>query len=142
MKSIDKEMDNVKFKCFGKVKLGKSTKVSDEVKNLNKEKTSALKLDNKDKLIEINEKFTEHFLKEQRENLETGIKSLKEVSKNKGKSASIFKLKESVVGPKKTQQEPTYVKDPKTKKEVFDVKMIKQKSLDYCVDLLTNRAPS
>ena len=45
------------------------------------------------------------------------------------------------VGPKKPQQEPTSVKDPKTKKEVFDVKMIKQKSLDYCVDLLTNRAP-
>ena len=141
MKSIHKELDSVKFKSFGKVKLGKSAKVSDEVKNLNKEKTSALKLDNKDKLIEINEKLTEHFLKEQRENLETGIKSLKEVWKNKGKSASIFKLKESVVGPKKPQQEPTYVKDPKTKKEVFDVKIIKQKSVDYCVDLLTNRAP-
>ena len=35
MKSIHKELDSVKFKSFGKVKLGKSTKVSEEFKNLN-----------------------------------------------------------------------------------------------------------
>ena len=89
----------------------------------------------------MNAELTKCFLKEQREQLETDFKSLSETWKNKGKSASVFKLKESIVGPKKTKQEPSSVKDPQTKKEVFDVETIKQKSLDYCVNLLTNRAP-
>ena len=46
-----------------------------------------------------------------------------------------------VVGPKKPQQEPTSIKDTVSKKEIFAVDQIRQKSLNYCVDLLTNRDP-
>ena len=75
-----------------------------------------IKNGNEEELNEVNEKLTVKYLQEQREDLEKGYKSLKETWKDKGRSASIFKLKEIVVGPKKPQQEPTSVKDPETKK--------------------------
>ena len=141
MKTIEKELEKVKFKSFGKVKLGKSAKVSQEVKTLNKEKACIIKNGNAEELSEVNKKLTVNYLQEQREDLEKGFKSLKETWKTKGRSASIFKLKEIVVGPKKPQQEPTSIKDTESKKEIFDVEKIRNKSLEYCVNLLTNRAP-
>ena len=94
MKTIEKELEKVKFKSFGKVKLGKSAKVSQEVKTLNKEKACIVKNGNAEELSEVNKKLTVNYLQEQREDLEKGFKSLKETWKTKGRSASIFKLKE------------------------------------------------
>ena len=60
----------------------------------------------------------------------------------KGGTAAIFKLKEQITGKKKTTQEATTLIDPETKSEVNSVEDIKRVSLEYCKDLLTNRAPS
>ena len=80
-------------------------------------------------------------VKNQREKLENEIAKLKDMKTKKGKSAVVFKLKENVLGSKKAQQEPAVVKDPDTEKLVTDVEEIKRISLEYCVDLLTNRKP-
>ena len=61
--------------------------------------------------------------------------------KKKGKSASIFNLKEKVLGGKKQNQEATSIIDPKTKKRLFDHEEIKKASLQYVCDLLTNEKP-
>ena len=53
----------------------------------------------------------------------------------------IFNLKGLVVGPKKAGQEATTLVDPKTKLEVATPEAIKKVSIDYCSELLTNRAP-
>ena len=57
----------------------------------------------------------------------------------KGKAASVFNLKDKIIGSKKKQQEPAVIKDPNTKKIVTNIEEIKRISLKYCVDLLTNR---
>ena len=57
----------------------------------------------------------------------------------KGKAASVFNLKDKIIGSKKKQQEPAVIKDPNTKKIVTIIEEIKRISLKYCVDLLTNR---
>ena len=68
------------------MKVGKGLKVCKEVKDLNKKKEIELKTSqDAEKLEEINEKLSEIFIKEQRENLETGIKELKVSRTTKGK---------------------------------------------------------
>ena len=54
----------------------------------------------------------------------------------------IFKLKESLVGKKKAEQEATTLIDPKTGTEVNSVNDIKRISIDYFKDLLTKRSPN
>ena len=66
---------------------------------------------------------------------------LKDMKTNKGRAATVFNLKDKIVGSKKQQQEPAVIIDPSTKKSVTDTEEIKRISLKYCVDLLTNREP-
>ena len=141
MKKLDKELDKIKFRSFGKVKIGKSMKISKEIKTLSMAKAQFIKEGNEANLVGVDDKLTEQFIKEQREEMERGFQSIISTAKTKGRSASVFKLKEIIVGSKKQKQEPSSVKDPKSNKEVFDVAEIKKKTLDYCVDLLTNRPP-
>ena len=60
---------------------------------------------------------------------------------SKGVSAAVFKLKENIVGSKKANQVATIVFDPKANIEVTTPEDIKRVSLEYCVNLLTNRKP-
>ena len=80
-------------------------------------------------------------LENQRLRLEKELGDLKSLKDKKGKSAVIFNLKDRVVGKKKSVQEATTMKHPKTGKELTDRKEIREASLEYCVDLLTNRSP-
>ena len=66
---------------------------------------------------------------------------MKEMEKIKGRSAVVFKLKERVVGEKKSGQEATVMIDPTTNEEVNTPEGIKRVSIDYCQNLLTNRDP-
>ena len=76
MKIIDKECNKVKYKCFGKVQIGKSVKFSQEVKALNKEKAYSLEKENQEEVVKVDEKLTLKFLQEQREDLvQLGLKS-------------------------------------------------------------------
>ena len=80
-------------------------------------------------------------LENQRLRLEKELGDLKSLKDKKGRSAVIFNLKDRVVGKKKSVQEATTMKHPKTGKELTDRKEIREASLEYCVDLLTNRSP-
>ena len=51
---------------------------------------------------------------------------------------SIFKIKESINGPKKGNQDPTAVKHPITNDIVVSSEEIKRVTLDYCVKNLAN----
>ena len=97
--------------------------------------------ENVDKIKVIEEKITMELLSNQRAKLEKELSLLKDMRAKKGKSSAIFHLKDKVIGKKKVAQEATTMKHPKTKIELTRTKDIKEASINYCVDLLTNRKP-
>ena len=119
MKVIGDELTKVKFKAFGKVKVSNTAKANEELEKLQKKKCVAI-MDNKsdleDELEKIDIKMAENLLCEQRNFFEKEIKHLKDLKYRKGKSASIFSLKNKVVGAKKVEQEATVIKNPKDDK--------------------------
>ena len=144
MKTIDTELNKVKFVSFGKVKVRQKKKSLDILESLQKDKIKCFENENgiiEEEVKEIDSKIAEHILKEQRIQFEKEIECMKNLRNTKGKSALIFNLKEKVVGPKKAGQEATVLNDPKTKNEVNSPDGIKKVSIDYCADLLTNRDP-
>ena len=76
-----------------------------------------------------------------RNNLEKELSELSKARKSRGNIAAVFKLKESIVGKKVSNQEASSVIDPLTNTEVNTVEGIKLASLNYCKSLLTNRDP-
>ena len=94
-----------------------------------------------DKVIELDAEIAKELLGEQRKQFEKELKEIKEAQNKKGKSAAVFKVKEKILGLKKSVQEATVIVNPKTKEEVNTVDGIKKVCLDYCSDLLTNREP-
>ena len=145
MNSIDKELNRIKYASFGKVKVRNKPKTSKELEKLQKEKIKCFEevsdLARMEKVKEIDEQIAENLLVEQRKLFEKELKSLKEQKINKGKAAVVFSLKSKVVGSKKSKQEATVLIDYKTNKEVDTPEEIKRVSIDYCEELLTNRAP-
>ena len=145
MKKISKAIDKSKFQAFGKVKVKDTPLYKKEIDALYTKKTKLLlekDFDEKDvKVKEVDKEIAEQLLSEQRKNLENELSKLKEIKAQKGRAASVFHLKERIVGSKKSQQEPAVIRDPDTKEYVTDAKEIKRISLKYCVDLLTNREP-
>ena len=59
----------------------------------------------------------------------------------KGNSAAVFRVKERVLGSRKSSADPSAIKDPSTGKLFFHPSGIKKVSVQYCKELLTNRAP-
>ena len=141
MNKINSEIVKAKFKSFGKVKLNNKLITNKDMRLLHMKKEDAIKHNDDNALKDINNEIAEQLLKDQRRNLEKKLIDIKEVKTKKGKTAAIFRLKEDIVGSKKEKQEATSFKNPKSMKEVFEVKQIKKVSLEYCVQLLTNRNP-
>ena len=147
MKKIDKELNRIKYISFGKVKIRQKPKGNKELENLQLQKVKCFEdymndttdMDEKVKVIDNN--IAKNLLQQQRKNVEKELISMKEIQKNKGRSALVFKLKEKVVGAKKVSQEATVIIDPKSKKEVNTPVEIKRVSIEYCQNLLTNREP-
>ena len=145
MDIIEKELTKVKFKAFGKVSVRNEILKCKELKNLQKDKYEVIENEaseqRDEKIKGIEDKITEKVLENQRLRLEKELGDLKSLKDKKGRSAVIFNLKDRVVGKKKSVQEATTMKHPKTGKELTDRKEIREASLEYCVDLLTNRSP-
>ena len=148
MKSIDKELKSIKFKAFGKVKEKTSKKVSSQVETLQVQKDVIFR--NKENYNEddfevavkdINEKLSAALLTNQRKCLEDELNLLKNITLKKGKSAGIFKLKDNIIGTKKAEQEATSLIHFQSGIELTNPKDIKDASLQYCVQLLSNREP-
>ena len=74
-------------------------------------------------------------------NYEKEIEGLKMVMKNKGRSAAIYKLKEKVLGPKENKAEAMGIEDPETGQLITEPGAINETTLNYCLDLLTDRQP-
>ena len=62
-------------------------------------------------------------------------------SKNNGNAAAVFSLRERIIGSKKGNQGAVVIVDPETGSEVNSVSEIKEVTLNYCCNLLTNRPP-
>ena len=73
---------------------------------------------------------------------EEELASLGREKGKKGKSAAVFNLQQRVLGSKKTALEALAVEDPETGILIDDPVKIKEVSLKYCTDLLTNRKPN
>ena len=147
MTEIDKEMNKVKFKAFGKVTVRNELKTSKVIKTLQAQKVGILEKNEKskgrdDEIQSIDDQITENLISTQRRQLEKELSELKDMKNRKGKSAVIFNLKDKVIGKKKAGQEATTMKHPTTKKLLTNKKEIREESLNYCVDLLTNRKPA
>ena len=58
-----------------------------------------------------------------------------------GTAATLFRVKNNVVGNKTSTQEPTSIIDPTSGELLFEPKKIKDACLAYCKQLLTNSVP-
>ena len=131
MKVLDDAMSEAKYKSFGKIKFRNSVKGNKEIIDLQNRKYDAIeKADTPaDELEEIERKIAENLLVEQRKNLEKEFNNLKDLKSRNGRSASIFELRNKVVG--KMEQEATVV-NPIDNKKVTEPNEIREVSLAYC----------
>ena len=93
------------------------------------------------KLLLLEEKLSACVLTRQRESLLKELKYLKDSKAQKGKIATLFRIKERIVGPKKSSPSAVSLVDPVTHTEVNTVQGIKDTTLSYCSSLLTNGPP-
>jgi hypothetical protein len=120
---VNKELDKIKYKCFGKTKV----KV-DKKEKAKKDKTGT------------DEEEAEAMAAEQSEKVEKQISRI--TSSKLGRCGNVFKMKEVITGPKKSNQEAQAVKDPKTGRLVVEPEEIKKVTLEYCLETLKNNEPA
>ena len=142
MNSIVAELNRIKYIAFGKVKVRKKIDNKlDELDELIAKKAKLYVEDSKSKMSDLEEKISKELQKKQKQNIENEISNLKSIRESKGKSASVFRLKEKIVGKKKASDGPSVVLDPKTNNPIFKPSSILKASVDYCKQLLTNDEP-
>ena len=89
----------------------------------------------------INQRINNKIIEYQLKDYEKKLKSLRQLKTEKGKSAAVFKLKEKIVGSKKVGQEAVSMKDPISGELIVDNDKLKEASVNYVSNLLTNRSP-
>ena len=144
--SIEKELNNVKYQAFGKISTclkkfqpcGRLTQLETEKKNI---LSGPLTLEAQDKLLSVNVKIKEALVESERESIASHKTLLNKVLKCKGRSAQIFRQRETILGNKMKAQEIVAVRNVSTNELVTNVSEIKEITLKYCKDLLTNREP-
>ena len=145
LKVVEKESSKVKHICFGKVKLSSKSKKDKKLEELHRQKIDANKMvDTKEKETKVQKVDTEIvdlMMEIQKDKYEKEVDKLKEVKREKGKSAAIFKLREKILGTKKSPQDQVVIKDPTTQVDVYTPDGIKEATLEYCVKLLTKSEP-
>ena len=146
MHQISKEINSLKYICFGKVSnVNKFEKEKKAIENLQKEKEGLASSDNYDdnnNKEEVNVNLGNALRTLNRRKFEDELESLKRTKGKKGKAAAIFNLQQRIIGGKKLPVEAIAIEDPSTKMLVSDTNKIKDISLDYCAKLLTNRKPN
>ena len=142
---IVNELENVKYKSFGKVKYKKRCIEDKKLSELQARKCTLLaEKSNEAYSFEqqlIDEEIASTLLTKQSNALQQKVGLLHDIKANKGKMAALFKLKEGVVGPKSVETEAVSLLDPESGCEITSAVGIKKASLEYCKKLLTNRAP-
>ena len=123
---MESVLDNVRFKAFGKVTIGKKNKTMNQNE---KETNSEIKSNDNDEID-----FTEEERKVDEE-----LKEIEE--KGKGKVGKIWEIRKRVVGGKKAMMEATAIINPKTGKLAVTKADIKEVTINYCKETLTNNVP-
>ena len=109
MEKIIKQMEKIKFQCFGKVKVSHGTQKNKELEELYKLKSKAAK-----------------------ENYE--LEEIYNIHNKKGSSAAIFKLKEQILGSKKSGQDAVCMEDPDTGQIIVERESLKMHQSDMCLN--------
>ena len=138
MTRLENKTSKIKYKSFGKVKNSRGMENDKELEVLYSEKTMAT---SPKEIQEVEDKIAGKLLEKQRKEYENKLEHLKNIKKEKGKSAAIFKLKEKVIGSKKEGMESVSMKDPVSGSMICDPEQLKQASTEYLSKLLTNRDP-
>ena len=145
LKVVEKESSKVKHICFGKVKLSSKSKKDKNLEELHRQKMDANKIvdtiEKEKKVQKVDAKIVDVMMDIQKDKYEKEVNNLKEVKRAKGKSAAIFKLRDKILGTKKSPQEQVVIKDPTTQAYVYTPEEIKEATLKYCVNLLTKGEP-
>ena len=142
---IDKELTKVKYRCFGKIKISKARKQSSRIEVLQREKCKVININNQEDKVERLESIDKEIIEElksiQIETFNREVRQLEEISKTNGNSAAVFKLRDKILGSKKSPQDPIAVIDPDTGFHVYSPSEIKAVSWKYCVNLLSKKEP-
>ena len=138
MRKIERELNYVKYKAFGKVKI-KHKKDDDKLSDLMKEKENITSIGKCTE--EVDERICEELKAMERRDMEKDINKLHDMKRRKGNAAVAFNIKDRVLGSKKNSDEPTAVKNPITNEMTFEPKEIVKVCADYCENLLKNREP-
>ena len=146
MNSIDKELNSIKYKCFGKVKIRKKANV-DKIDELLAKKSDILENQSKDeteqerRIKEIDREIARELQAKQTKELQDEMEKLEGIKERKGCAAAVSNIRDSIVGKKKDVEEPCAVLDPDTNKLVFKPSEIVRVSAEYVRKLLKNRDP-
>ena len=139
--NLQKIMNKVKFRAFGKVSFSNRSVVDKPLEELYKEKEACSKDPNDDKIIDVENRIAGLLIQKQRSEYEKKLVNLKSVKSNKGKSAAVFSLKAKILGSKRSEQEAVVIEDPVNKELLFETDKIQESSLNYVKNLLKNREP-
>ena len=139
MRKISRELDAVRYKAFGRVKVKTKTE-EDKLSKLLKEKEELI--DRNECIDEVDERICDEIQEKQRSEMSKELDKLYDLKRNKGNAAAVFELKEKVLGKKKGVEGPTAITNPITNETTFNPKEILKICADYCVNLLKNREPS
>ena len=120
----------IKFQAFGKSR----------ERNRFANKKNELENSNDEGVDEDEETRNKELLRKQSEKIEAQVLEIKD--KKMGRVGNVFKMKEAIVGSKKSGQVPNAIKDPKTKELVVSSEEIRKVTLQHCVDTLTNNKPA
>ena len=96
MSKIDKELERIKYKTFGKAKEQIKSKGNKELEALQEEKKNLFRMKEmnvefpEDKIKDIDGKIAENLLKKQRETFERELDDLRKMKCSRGRSAAIF----------------------------------------------------
>ena len=141
MERIIKLMNKIQFQYFGKVKEIHGTQKNKELEELYKLKFKAVNENNELEEIEVENKIRKELLELERNEFEKKLKCLADIHNKKGRSAAIFKLKEQILGSKKSGQDAVCMDDPDTGQIIVEKESLKNASVRYVSKLLTNRDP-
>ena len=145
MSIIERELNDVKHKAFGKVKVKKRREV-DELKYILEEKDNLIKNKNSNanfqvELEVIDDKISKAMKDKQKREYEKAIENVKSIKSRKGVAGAVFNVKDKIIGRKKDSDEPTAVVNPKTNRIETKPSTILKVCADYVEELLTNKEP-
>jgi hypothetical protein len=63
------------------------------------------------------------------------------IKSNQEREGNIFKMRNEIAGPKKTPQDASAIRDPKSDELLVNKERTKEATLEYCVENLKNNTP-